>query len=140
MASDRFSVRPGTREECWDFFDLPPPTEGTTLGHDLRTKVRKKYRELALNWHPDKCDGGDASFKNIQAAYEVAYALPCMSLRFPFHSHSCRRQSGMSCPVKRRLMNSMTPSQYPMRTQYFPSTPITSNNFSRTLLMSRLIV
>ena len=68
MASDRFSVRPANRSEYWAFFDLSPPA---TLRPELLAMVRTKYRDLALNWHPDKYDGSDACFKNIQTAYEV---------------------------------------------------------------------
>lgn len=34
-------------------------------------KIRKAYRDCCKKYHPDLCDGGEQSFKNIQRAYDV---------------------------------------------------------------------
>ena len=43
------------------------------LGVELNTSfedIKKKYRELARIYHPDKNNGNDSKFKNINKAYE----------------------------------------------------------------------
>ncbi len=41
--------------------------DGSATGHD----IRRAYRRLALQCHPDQCgEGGAARFREIQAAYE----------------------------------------------------------------------
>lgn len=44
---------------------LPPPASGPQ-------ELRARYRELARQHHPDKCQGGGDAFRRIQAAYERA--------------------------------------------------------------------
>jgi DnaJ-class molecular chaperone len=34
-------------------------------------KIRKAYRDCCKKYHPDLCEGGEQSFKNIQRAYDV---------------------------------------------------------------------
>ena len=38
-----------------------------------KEEIKKKYRELCLKYHPDKNNGEDTMFKNINEAYETLY-------------------------------------------------------------------
>lgn len=60
---------PSTLNEAFKFFGyeivLCP-----LLTYNIKD-ITSKYRELSINFHPDKCGGSDAKFKELQKHYEI---------------------------------------------------------------------
>ena len=55
------------REEAYSVLGVDPDDAS-------EVDIRKAYRKLALQWHPDKCDGGEEStnmFQRVNTAYRI---------------------------------------------------------------------
>jgi hypothetical protein len=57
-----YSLRRGAVEQAKQFFNLSYPD---------RLLIRRKYRELAFKYHPDKLGGDDTLMKELNKAYQI---------------------------------------------------------------------
>ena len=54
-----------------DYYSILGVKKGAQLSDELKLEMKRTYKKLALEYHPDKTPDSEEKFKRIGKAYEV---------------------------------------------------------------------